>query len=76
MRGTAVFVVVTAIGGALLPSQAIGGPVTQPPLIIRHLCYSVGLASDRLATARHAVSAVLKPAGIDISWRDLSAAPP
>ena len=69
MPGTVVFVVATAIGGALLPSQAIGGPVTQPPLIIR-IYDNVGLASDRLATARHAVSAILKPAGIDISWRD------
>jgi hypothetical protein len=69
MRGTAVFVVLTGIGGALPPSQAIGGPATQPPLIIR-IYDSVGLASERLATAHHAVSAVLKPAGIDINWRD------
>lgn len=63
------FVVLTGIGGALPPSQAIGGPVTQQPLIVR-IYDSVGLASDRLATAHHAVSAVLRPAGIDISWRD------
>src|SRR5262245_40600651 len=69
MRGTPVFVVLAGIGGALLPSQAIGGPVTQPPLIIR-VYDSAGLAPDRLATAQHAVLAVLKPAGIDITWRD------
>lgn len=69
MSGTVVFVVLTGIGGALLPSQAIGGPVSHPPLIIR-IYDSVGLASDRLATAHHVVSAVLKPAGIDITWRD------
>jgi hypothetical protein len=63
------FVVLTGIGGALPPSQAIGGPVTQQPLIVR-IYDSVGLASDRLVTAHHAVSAVLRPAGIDISWRD------
>ena len=66
MRGTPVLVVLAGIGGALLPSRAIGGPVTQPPLIIR-IYDSVGLASDRLATARHAVSAVLKPATRDRS---------
>jgi hypothetical protein len=69
MRGTAVLVVLAGMGVALLPSQAIGGPVTQPPLIIR-IYDNVGLASERLATARHAVSAVLKPAGIEITWRD------
>jgi hypothetical protein len=69
MRGTSVLVVLAGIGGALLPMRAIGGPVTHPPLIIR-IYDGVGLASERLATARHAVSAVLKPAGIDITWRD------
>jgi hypothetical protein len=69
MRGTAVLVVLAGIGGALLPSRASGGPLTHPPLIIR-IYDSVGLASERLATAHHAVSAVLKPAGIDITWRD------
>jgi hypothetical protein len=74
MRGTPVLVVLTGIGGALLPSRASGGPVTHPPLIIR-IYDSVGLASERLATAHHAVSAVLKPAGIDITWRDCRRAP-
>jgi hypothetical protein len=62
-------VVLAGIGLALLPSPAVGGPVAQPPLIIR-IYDSVGLASERLGTAYHAVSAVLKPAGIDITWRD------
>jgi hypothetical protein len=69
MRGTGVLFVLAGLGGALLPSRAIGGPVTRPSVIIR-IYDSVGLASDRLTTARHAVSAVLKPAGIDITWRD------
>jgi hypothetical protein len=75
MRGTAVLVVLAGIGGVLLPSRASGGPATHPPLIIR-IYDSVGLASERLATAHYAVSAILKPAGIDITWRDCRRARP
>src|SRR5262245_61503502 len=69
MRATARWFVLAGIGGAFVPSHAIGGPVPLPPLIIR-IYDNVGVVSERMATAHHALTAVLKPAGIDVIWRD------